>query len=564
MLLAALSCVPDGAAMAQIQPQSLPGSADPGRLENRFRAPQAPSVDEIAGPSGPNADGPIPFAEEGFVLQGVELQGVTAFPPGAFDPLVSEYTARTVDLATLNHLAARITAAYRHKGYFLSRAVLPTQEIENGNVVIRVIEGRVSNVHVEDPDGLLSRDPMGILSGIIEGIKAMSPLHGPTLERYALLLNQSYGIYVQSILTAPEQVENLEAGSIDIALKVTRNPPEFSLAYNNYGSRFIGPHQATAQWVGGNVLNSYDRLQVQASTSVPVREVQYGAVDYTIPLMSNGLSAHAALSYSNSEPGHTLKPLEVEGDSTFAEIGLTYPLLLTRKTALEIGAAFQLHNTATEFLDEELIDDKLRVLRLAATLQTQDRWDGTNILTAGINKGADVLGATKTGSENLSRGRGHSDFLSFTVDAARQQHLPANFELSADMSAQYTQVPLLSSQEFGYGGPRFGRAYDPSEITGDQGMAGGLELRYDGIDPLLNENLRLVPFAFYDIGKVWNEDPGEKPVSASSAGVGVYYELGGRVSGSLQAAFPLTKSVATPVMNGDDGPRILFSLKTAF
>ncbi len=559
VLLLVVLCVPAGGAYAQ----QLPGSADPGRLQERFREPAAPTVEEITSPQSIDINSTIPEAVDGFVLNGVKLEGVTAFPATEFDPLIGEYVGRKVDLDSLNHLAARITNAYRRQGYFLSRALLPEQEVEEGIVTVRVVEGYVSSVIVDDPEGLLGNDPLGILDGVIARIKAVTPLHGPTLERYALLLNQSYGIYVQSVLTAPKGAD-ARAGAIDIALKVSKNPNAASLSYNNYGSRFVGPHQATAEWVGGNLLNAYDRLDVQASTSIPVREVQYGSMTYRLPITPSGLTAHTRFSYSNSRPGYTLKSLEVEGDSTFFEAGLSYPVILTRKTSLDVGLGFELHNTATEFLDEELIDDKLRILVLSASLQTQDAWKGNNIFSASLNKGVDILGATETGSEKLSRSRGHSDFISFNLEASRDQELPHGFEMTAAIAGQYTQVPLLSSQEFGFGGANFGRAYDPSEITGDQGVAGSLEMRYIDIDPMLGNKVKLVPFAFYDIGKVWNEDAGEDPISAASAGFGTYYAIDDKVSGALQAAFPLTKSVSTPIMNGDDGPRVLFSIRTRF
>lgn len=544
--------------------QALPGSADPGRINERFR-PLAPErTEEITPPEKQTTDEAIPVATDGFILKDVRLEGVTAFDTGKFAPLIAEYRGKTTDLGTLNHLSARITAAYREEGYFLSRALIPQQEIENGIVTIRVIEGHVENVIVDDPDGLLGKDPLGILQDTVAQIKSSIPLHGPTLERYALLLNQSYGIYAQNILTTAKGNAQAAPGAIDLVLKITKNPSTASLSYNNHGSRFVGPHQAMANWVGGNLLNSFDRLNLQASATVPLREMQYGAFDYSLPLTSGGLTARLGASYSNSRPGLTLKPLEVEGDSTLVETGLSYPLILSRKTELNVGIGFKLHNTATEFLDEELIDDKLRILSLNASFQTQDSWDGNNLIDLTLNKGVDILGATETGSDKLSRTRGHSDFLGLNLEAARNQQLPHDFEMSASAAAQYTQVPLLSSQEFGYGGTTFGRAYDPSEITGDQGVAAALELRYTGIEPMLNSSIRVAPFAFYDIGKVWNEDAGEKPVSAASAGFGTYYSVHERVSGAAQVAFPLTKPVDTPIMNGEYGPRILFSLKVDF
>ncbi len=544
--------------------QTLPGSADPGRINERFRPPAPERAEEIMPPEQQGAGKAMPIATDGFILKDVRLEGVTAFDAAAFAPLIAEYRGKTADLNTLNHLAARITAAYREEGYFLSRALIPEQEIDNGIVTIRVIEGHIENILVDDPDGLLSKDPLGILQDVIAQIKSSTPLHGPTLERYALLLNQSYGIYAQNILTTSKNSVQTAPGAIDLVLKITRNPSAASLSYNNHGSRFVGPHQATANWVGSNLLNSFDRLSLQASATVPLREMQYGAFDYSLPLTSGGLTARLGASYSNSRPGLTLKPLDVEGDSTLVETGLSYPLILSRKTELNVGMGFKLHNTATEFLDEELIDDKLRIFSLNASFQTQDSWDGNNLIDLTLNKGVDILGATETGSDKLSRTRGHSDFFSLNLEAARNQQLPHDLELSANAAAQYTQVPLLSSQEFGYGGTTFGRAYDPSEITGDQGVAGGLELRYTGIEPIASSSVRLVPFAFYDIGKVWNEDAGEKPVSAASAGFGTYYNINERIDGATQVAFPLTKPVDTPVMNGEYGPRILFSMTLNF
>lgn len=544
--------------------QTLPGSADPGRINERFRPPMPERTEEITPPKTQSIDEAIPTATNGFILEDVRLEGVTAFNAEKFVPLIAQYRGKMADLNTLNHLSARITATYREDGYFLSRAIVPQQEIDNGIVTIRVVEGFVNDVIIDDPDGLLSKDPLGILSNTIAQIKSTVPLHGPTLERYALLLNQSYGIYAQNILTAAKADMQAAPGAINLVLKITANPSAASLSYNNHGSRYVGPHQASADWVGGNLLNSFDRLNVQASGTIPLREMQYGAFNYSLPLTSGGLTARLGASYSNSRPGLTLKPLEVEGDSTLLEAGLSYPLVLSRKTELNVGVGFKFHNTATEFLDEELIDDKLRIISLNASFQTQDSWDGNNLIDLTLNKGVDVLGSTETGSDKLSRTRGHSDFLDLNLEAARNQQLPHDLEVSVNAAAQYTQVPLLSSQEFGYGGTTFGRAYDPSEITGDQGVAGGLELRYTGIEPMLDSNVRVVPFAFYDIGKVWNEDEGEKPVSAASAGFGAYYSISGQVRGAAQVAFPLTKPVDTPIMNGDHGPRILFSLKVDF
>lgn len=548
--------------ISHAQTPQLPGSADPSRLQERLLIPQTEQAQDIIAPEDIEIDDTIPQNPEGFVLEGIALEGVTAFEENHFNDLIAEYMYLPVDINTLNHLAARITKIYRDTGYFLSRAVIPQQEVTDGVVIIKVIEGHVGNVILVDSEGLLKKDRLGIVQKTIRKIETLDPLHGPTLERYVLLLNDHMGLTIQNILQAPSVPS--EAGSVDVILRVLPNTKQqVSLAYNNHGSRFVGPHQVTGTYQRAGLFNTFDLITVQGTTSVPMSEVQFGSMSYALPLNEEGLTASFLASYSNSEPGLSLRDLEVEGDSATLSASLTYPLIRSRKTSLFLGSSFEIRNSATEFLDEELIDDKMRKLSIFANYNTQDTWGGISDINLSLSKGLDIFAATETGEDNLSRAQGRSDFIKAEINASRQQDLGQGFQVINSLAAQYSPHPLLSSEEFGYGGTSFGRAYDPSELTGDQGVATAIEVLYTDVDTITDLNLKLVPFAYYDIGKVWNEDRGSEPVSGASAGFGTYYNFNNRVNGQLQFAFPLTKSVSTPIMNGDNSPRILFSLNTS-
>lgn len=560
--------LPMSGAYAQVPAQNnLPASADPARLQDRLIAPELREPDTVIPPASMNISAEIPEAEDGFILEGIKIEGMSAFPTDIFNPVIAEYIGRSVDLNTLNHLAARITQRYRDEGYFISKAVVPQQEVVDGNVTIQVIEGHVGVAIMDDPYNLIAKDHLNIVNRTLRRIEALRPLHGPTLERYLLLLNETNGISVQSVLKAPENQSYLP-GTVDIVIRVRKKAPLASLSYNNLGSRFIGPHQLSGSYSLGGVINAMDTLSIQATSSLPIKEMQFGALSYQAPLHENGLKLKLGLSYSNSNPGLYLKNLQTEGDSTQFETSLAYPLIRSRKQNLWLGTSFSLQNSATEFFDQELIDDKTRSLSLYAEYDLQDNWGGYNMISASVSKGLDVLGATKTGTENLSRLEGHSDFKLATLKASRQQDLPASWpgswQVVTSVAGQYSPDPLLSSQEFGYGGVSYGRAYDPSEITGDQGVSSEIELRYMGLSTVPQLEFKSVPFVFYDIGKVWNEDTGSKPESGASAGFGSYFFIGEKVSGSAQLAFPLTRNVDTPVMGGVDGPRLLLNLSVTF
>ncbi|NQZ14083.1 MAG: ShlB/FhaC/HecB family hemolysin secretion/activation protein [Alphaproteobacteria bacterium] len=556
-----LFLAPFGVSYAQT-PQ-LPGSADPSRLQERLLIPQINKKQNIIEPKEIIIADDIPQNSEGFILKGITLEGVTAFEENHFDSLIAEYIGLTIDIDGLEHLSSRITQIYRSAGYFLCKAIIPQQEVVNGIVIIKVIEGQVGKVILEDNNELLQKDHLNIVHKTIHKIEKLTLLHGPTLERYVLLLNDHIGVTIQNILQAPQTTS--QVGNVDIILRVLPNPKQnFFLAYNNHGSRFIGPHQITTTYQNTRLLNSFDRLIAQATTTIPMNELQFASLSYALPLNEEGLTATLTSSYSNSEPGLSLRNLNVEGDSTAFNASLTYPLMRSRKASLTVGSSFEILNSATEFLDEELIDDKVRELSLFASYNTKDKWGGVTDASISLSKGLNIFGATETGYNKTSRSEGRSDFVKSEFNALRQQNLGKGLQIINSVSAQYAPHPLLSSKEFGYGGTSYGRAYDPSEITGDQGISAAVEILYKDIETISDLTLNFIPFVYYDIGKIWNEDSGSKPISAASAGLGTYYNFNSLINGRLQFAYPLTKPASNPIMNGDNSPRILFSLNTSF
>jgi len=142
--------------------------------------------------------------------------------------------------------------------------------------------------------------------------------------------------------------------------------------------------------------------------------------------------------------------------------------------------------------------------------------------------------------------------------------LPADVELFGEIRGQLTADPMLSSEEFGYGGWALGRAYDPSEISGDRGLGLVLELRTRQMD--IAPRSLIQPYLFYDIGKVWNIDPGAKNViSGASAGAGFRYEYNNTWNFEGMAAAPLTLAPTNPPQYADeDGVRFLFRVTRAF
>ena len=178
-----------------------------------------------------------------------------------------------------------------------------------------------------------------------------------------------------------------------------------------------------------------------------------------------------------------------------------------------------------------------------------------------LSQGLNLLGETETGIPNLSRAKGHSDFTRLTANVGRLQPLSDDVRLYVATEGQYAWSTLLSSEQFGFGGPQFGRAFDPSELTGDDGIAGMAELRLTLPSEIPRLNTEL--FCFIDAGRVWNYGD-DKPICASSTGFGIRGSYGEGLSGSLIIAEPINHEVSAPQYGNGKNPRGFFSLNASF
>ncbi|MEM7653641.1 MAG: ShlB/FhaC/HecB family hemolysin secretion/activation protein, partial [Pseudomonadota bacterium] len=199
------------------------------------------------------------------------------------------------------------------------------------------------------------------------------------------------------------------------------------------------------------------------------------------------------------------------------------------------------------------------------TYDKTDRFGGVMIADVELSQGLNI-GRGEDADQFPSRSDGRVDFTKAVVEIGRLQRIIPRLNLAASVRGQYSPAGLLSSEEFAVGGSRYGRGYDPAEISGDNGVAGKVELQYsppvqiDGLD-------RLQVYAFYDLGKVWNYgdddqiDPRLADAYLSSAGVGVRYQLLDVISGDVEVAQPLSRGVAS---GSGKSTRVFFSLSVDY
>jgi hemolysin activation/secretion protein len=153
-----------------------------------------------------------------------------------------------------------------------------------------------------------------------------------------------------------------------------------------------------------------------------------------------------------------------------------------------------------------------------------------------------------------------SDFTALNIWFTRYQTLSDAWSVKIAGAGQMASGPLFLSQQFYLGGAAFGRGYGAAEISGDNGMAGSFELRFDqslNVGYLKGYQL----YGFVDSGVAWNAGFSYTDgVSLTSAGAGIRFFLADDLQADIGAAVPL--SYRAPDNTARD-VRLLFSITSA-
>jgi hemolysin activation/secretion protein len=427
-------------------------------------------------------------------------------------------------------------------------------------VHLRAFEGHITDVTLEGD----YKDHFGLISEMADKIKVGGIANTEKIERYLLLIDDLPGITARSVVRPSDQL-----GGSELVIMIEQDFFEGSVGLDNAGSRFLGRTRGEAVVAANSLFDSHDRttlLTVNTLFEGQTKELRFADIEQEIQLGSEGLRLEGYASVTSTEPGFSLEPLDVNGNSNFYELSAYYPYLRSRDMNLSILGGFNGTNTRNKVLGVRTSNDRVRTLWLEGQFDFLDALAGINQFEGRLTKGLDIFNATSDG-QGRTRIDGDHEFWRVNAQARRVQDLPGEFSLALSTEGQYASDSLLSSEEFTLGGTVYGRGFDFGELAGDHGLAGEIELRYGGpvYDEDINEYLRSYQlYTYYDIGAVWQEDTvvgEEKRESLASAGVGVRFNLIYDLAGYMEVDVPLTRDIAA---EGDDDPRFIFNVLKRF
>jgi hemolysin activation/secretion protein len=516
---------------------------DPSLAREQVHAEEAPRI--RAAPELPTRSNPAqaPNTASLVTIGAIRVEGASVVPASAFASIIQPYLGRMLSTGDLSQLATEIAGVLREAGYGLATATIPRQRLDNGVLRVTVDEGRIDAV---DAGG--DRAVERVLSVLANG----EPVRTDKLERQLLLAEDLAG----ATLAQPTIVRR--DGHNVLTVKVRRDRINGRASVDNWGSSSSGPMRATLSVDINAVFADDDQLTVGAVvTPLQPREFQYVEASYSKPLNSNGTAAEISGYYSHSRSRGDTGRL-YQGSSQQAEAGLSHAITRSRRFSAWVSGDLALMDSALSRNGQPVRSDRIATatLTLNASARSKSSWIRGRIA---FIQGVDALGSTKAGDPLASRRDASGSFSKTEFYASFGTELAPHFGLGVSVGGQLAAQPLLVSEEIGLGGRTFLRAFDYREVSGDEGAAAALELRYDLAD-LPGPFRRAQLYAFADAGRVTNLEGGFGGGDLASAGGGVRAWLRGGFEGSLELGVPLTDSPFDP----DPSPRVSFTLSKSF
>lgn len=498
-----------------LQAQQVP---DAGRLLREQPKPPAVAPAQPA-PIVPAAPAAKPDAGPTVVVKGFRIQGALLIPEAELQAQLKGAIGKELSFAQLQALGLQLTGYYVQKGY-IARVVLPPQDIKDGIVVLRVVEGKRGSMRINKQGERVDEARVGrFIDNRLTGGEAMDIAR---LGEALAILNEQPGVDAK-LSIAPGKGE----AEIDLDVTAADKPLlNWTLGANNTGSAGTGQEQLNGSLALNNPSGGFDAASLQINAS---QGATFGRADYSRAVGDSGLR----LGINASRLDYrlvlaTFRALRGEGSASTLGLNASYPLARRSDFNLSLTAAAD----GKQLVDRTVAGETgNRNVTVASLGLDGYRVDGPDTLLSG---GITRFGANFVVGNSDQRNRAalvadragrqiQGGFSKLAYSLGRLQSLSEQWSLDAGLRGQFAGNNLDSTERFSLGGPSGVRGYPGGEASGDEGWLLNANLIYS-----MSDSVRLS--SFIDAGGVrinrrtwagWNAGTPGLPNSYELAGAGL-------------------------------------------
>lgn len=505
-------------------------------------APEAPRE-----PPGSNA-GPRVFVKT------VRWGGNTVFSDEELSRIAEDYLDREITFEELQELRLRVTRHYIDHGYVNSGAVIPDQKVVSGEILINIVEGRLSDVKVSGHQRLRT-------SYVESRLKASAgpPLNIKALQEKVQILHQNPLIDRINAELGP----GLRLGEASLVAEVAEaSPYVMGFEISNRWSPWIGSG-------GGEIFLAHRNLTGWGDTLGFRYDMTRGLNDilayYNVPITHR--DTFLKFRYEHTDADVVEDPfddLDITGKADLFGVEISHPFYRRLNQELTLALRGEIRHSDTTLLDEPFSfspgvqdgESDVSVLRfIQEWLSRSERqvFAARSVFSLGI----DVFNATINDGD-LPDGQ----FFSWLGQFQWAGRLPVlgGSQLIFRTDMQFSNKPLLPLERFSVGGAYSVRGYREDAFLRDNGVVTSLELRYPafrlpipGLAKTIEDGIVQLA-AFTDWG--WSENVDSAtlgPRTIGSVGLGLRWDPSPKLHVQLYWGIPFTNIEYSSYDLQDDG-----------
>ncbi len=493
---------------------------------------------------------------ESITVKKFEIVGSTVFSQQELQAVTAPFIDRPLSFAELFQVRSAITKLYTDRGYINSGAYIPPQELQNGTVIIQVLEGELEAINVT-------------------GTKRLNPNY----IRRRIEVAASKPVKIDSLLEALQilrldpLIENVSAelsagvrpgtSILDVQIQEADALTVFTQV-NNQGPPSVGTNQISAGLSHGNLFGFGDRFDFSYTHTKGRNSFD---ATYAIPVNARNSKLRFALGTNFNEViEEPFNTLDIQSNSRYYELDFRQPLLLKPTQELAIGISFSRQESETSLFDTPFPlsrgADEDGNTKISAVRFWQE-WVARNeqqviALRSQFSVGLEVFDAT------FNEDAPDSSFFVWRGQAQWIRQFDEDFLFILRGDIQLAPQALVPLEQFQLADANTVIGYPQNVAVGDNGFFAAAELRIpimrirriDGV-------IQLTPF--FNIGTVWNSDKLKIEYSTLPAiGLGLNFTAGDRFNARLDWGIPFVDVDLGSEKNSLQEKGIYFSINYNF
>ena len=487
------------------------------------------------GPIGPSAfaqtPAPARAADPAFDILEFDVEGNSVLSAREIERAVMPFLGEKRHFSDVEGARKALEDAYQKGGYQTVFVDIPEQKVVGGTIRLHVLEGKVGQLHV-------TGSRYYELGQIRSAAKELAPGSVPDfnqMQQELAQLNKLPDRQVAPILSAGRT-----PGTVDVDLSVKDSLPlHGDLEVDNHNSPFTSALRTNASLHYDNLWQRQHSLAInyQLAPEKPSEtNVLYATYLWRFPGIDDAVSLYGIRSNSN---------IAVVGSSTILGKAKIAGLRWIRPVGSGVRGASSYFQSLTLGIDKKDFGQT----NISAETGTASVLPPISYYPLSLSYGATVVsesdnfqgsvGANSAprgllgNSDSAFRGRrasaylgGEAGYLSWKFDASLEHWFSKKFSTYGKIEGQWTADPLIPNEQFITGGADSVRGYRESEVSGDRGVRGTVEVRlYPFNRPGPDGRRSLYGSVFVDGAQVRFVEPAGPQIavtSIASAGAGLH------------------------------------------